>query len=146
MNIDSPLIDFGFFVQLQLIIVFIVNSKRKRKMKKLLFSTIPVLSSVFVGLTSLSVEAKQMCGGMTPRSYVEPSILANMAFRGAFQDQGIPGSTKLETELKAGGVSGADIVAAAVEACYLNDEYGMKTNRNFTRNVEMELEAIYKGN
>jgi hypothetical protein len=115
------------------------------KMKKLLSLAVPVLSSAFVGLTSFSVEAKPVCGGMTPRPYVEANVLANMAFRGAFQDQGIPSSTRLGTELGSGKVSGEDIVQAAVEACYLSDEYGMNKNSNFAKEVERQLDAIYAG-
>lgn len=115
-------------------------------MKKLLSLAVPVFSSVFVGLTSFSVEAKPVCGGMTPRPYVEPNVLANMAFRGAFQDQGIPSYTTLGTELQTGKVSGEDVVKAAVEACYISDEYGMNENTNFAKDVEAQLEAIYKGN
>jgi hypothetical protein len=94
---------------------------------------------------TLSVKAEPNCNGMTPRPYVEPTTLANMAFRGAFQEQGIPSSAQLGNELGTGKVTGQDIVQAAIDSCYLSNDYGMGTNPNFARDVESQLEAIYSG-
>ncbi len=104
-----------------------------------------LITSIFTILFALSVKVEPNCNGMTPRPYVEPITLANMAFRGAFQEQGIPSSAQLGNEFRSGGVTGQDIVQAAIDSCYLNNDYGMETNPNFARDVESQLEAIYAG-
>lgn len=101
-----------------------------------------VLSTNFF---TLSVNAEPNCKAMKPRPYVEPSTLANMAFRGAFKEEGIPSSTQLGTEFSTGKVKGEDIVKAAIDSCYLSDHYGMGNNPNFAGDVEDQLRAIYSG-
>ena len=101
-------------------------------------------SILMINSFTLPVKAMPDCKGMTPRPYVEPSTLANMAFRGAFKEQGIPASTQLGNEIGSRSIKGEDIVKAAIDACYLSNDYGMRTNDNFARDVEKQLRAIYK--
>lgn len=104
----------------------------------------PLLTIVLVNFFPLAAQAEMDCTAMNPRPYVEPSVLATMAYRGAFEKEGIPGYGVLETQVKTGSVSGEEVVAAAIKACYLSNQYGMGQNPNFAKDVENQLKALYR--
>ncbi len=76
--------------------------------------------------------------------YVEPNMLAMMAYRGAFAEEGIPGYVKFKTEFRSGGVTGEQIVNAAIENCMLSRRYTLERNSAYVEDVENQVQYLLR--
>ncbi len=77
-----------------------------------------------------------------PEAYIAPGTLASMAYRGAFQKEGIPGYQVLETEYEAGKITAQKIVEAAVKGCFLSNKYGVAGYDNYVSEVKNQIELM----
>lgn len=83
---------------------------------------------------------------MEPQPYIPSGTLANMAYRGAFKEEGIPGYGVLQTEFNSGKITSEKIVEAAIKACYLSNKYGMGEHPQYVEDVKNQLRFLLRGN
>ncbi len=110
-----------------------------------LLSIITATTATFLPLNIKSVNAQsdsQANCVMTPHDFIQPNSLVMMAYRGAFQKEGIPSYIVFVTEANAGKVTADGIVKAAVEGCVLSDKYGMHTNDNYIADVKSQIQVL----
>ncbi|EAZ92405.1 hypothetical protein [Crocosphaera chwakensis] len=77
---------------------------------------------------------------MDTEDYVEPNMLAMMAYRGAFEEEGIPGYVKFKTEFRSGDITGEQIVNAAIQNCMLSRRYTLERNSAYVEDVENQVQ------
>ena len=80
----------------------------------------------------------------TPEAYIPAGTLAMMAYRGALEKEGIPGSQKLQLEFRTGKITAEKIVQAAVMGCILSNKYGLADHENYVSDVKKELQALMR--
>ncbi|EAZ90910.1 hypothetical protein [Crocosphaera chwakensis] len=81
---------------------------------------------------------------MTPQDFIPPNTLAMMAFRGAFEKEGIPGYIVFKTEFNSGQITGDSIVKAAIEGCVLSNKYGMQGNSAYIADVQTQVQDFIR--
>lgn len=81
---------------------------------------------------------------MDAEDYVEPNMLAMMAYRGAFAEEGIPGYVKFQSEFSSGDVTGEEIVNAAIENCMLSRRYTLERNSAYVEDVESQVQYLLR--
>ena len=96
-------------------------------------------------VTAQSLETTAECA-RTPEDYVSPGTLVTMAYRGAFEEEGIPGYGVLASEVKQGSITAEDIVQEAIKGCVLSNKYGMAENDNYVSDVGDEIEVRIREN
>lgn len=114
---------------------------------RVLLSIITVAATTLLPLNTQSVNAqsdsKANCV-MTPHDFIQPNSLVMMAYRGAFEEEGIPGYIVFVTGASSGQVTADNIVKAAVEGCVLSDKYSMHTNDNYIADVKDQLNELVR--
>ncbi|ACK69991.1 hypothetical protein PCC7424_1551 [Gloeothece citriformis PCC 7424] len=117
---------------------------------KLPFTLMVILATTAMTLIPSNVKAQSVTVAQAncvqePQAYIPPETLAMMAYRGAFEEEGIPGYTVFATEYNSGKVTAAKIVEAAVNGCVLSNKYGMAEQKNYIADVGQQVQLFLQG-
>jgi|GEM_PF-5207626 len=112
------------------------------------------LTLIFVGiignLTFFSMPVKAQSSSMpsqskcvmTPEAYISPNLMANMAYRGTYSKEGIPGYQIFISEYNSGHITATQIVQAAMKACFLSDQYDMANQQKYIEAVDNQIKFL----
>lgn len=99
--------------------------------------------TVFPLSANAQVDSQSNCV-MTPQAYISPNTLAMMAFRGAFEEEGIPGYIVFRTQFNSGSITAEKIVDAAVKGCVLSNRYEMGSNSAYIEDVNEQIQLFLR--
>ena len=85
-----------------------------------------------------------MCKVMRPQEYIPAGLLASMAYRGAFEKEGIPGYILFVNAFNSGKINAEKIVAAAVKGCVLNNASGMAGFSGYINMVDGQVRTMIR--
>ncbi len=106
-----------------------------------LLSIITAATLTLFPLNNKSVNAQSDSQGscvMSPQDFILPTTLVMMAYRGTFDQEGIPGYLNFKTGFYSGKISGDSIVKAAIAGCFLSDKYGMQDNSAYIADIQKQ--------
>ena len=81
---------------------------------------------------------------MEPQEHIPSGLLAMMAYRGAFEKEGIPGYNAFLVGYKSGRITANKIIAAAVKGCVLDNSTGMAETDGYASMVNTQVENLIR--